>query len=619
MSSAPPTEDAPPTSSSWTRPTARELFDAGSVVVRQEFLSAPPPRVSAPSTAVDARPDADGGRQRGTFGGFTKRYKKENRDRRDGGAVGVGGAREVRLCHDFMRQKCAFGDKCKFSHDIDAYVQSKAPDLPGTCTFVNREGGCPYGVKCRYLGSHDGKAKEAEGETVALEPPKTIEKEMNFFDRDVMVRLRKKMYDFSRANTIVRDVLGQKTEDGDDEGGDDAEAAEESVAKRPKVDDECTDTGAFTKTRPSEKKQIDFKDKLYLAPLTTVGNLPFRRLCKTLGADVTCGEMALATNLLQGQQGEWALLRRHKSEDIFGVQICGGYPDSVTRCCQLLEENIDVDFIDINMGCPIDMICQKGYGSMMLEKPKKMANVIRAASAVLNKCSLTFKTRIAYNEKARVAHTISPKVAEWGAVAMTLHGRTRAQRYRSLADWEYIKLTKEVSSVPLIGNGDVYNQKDYYTHLEEHGVDTCMLARGALIKPWLFTEIKERRDWDISSSERFDIFKSFASFGLEHWGSDTMGVEQTRKYLLEWMSFTYRYTPIGLVDHAFGEVSMTQRPPAFVGRDDLETLMASPNAEDWVKISTMLLGPPPEGFKFQPKHKSNAYETGVAQGDMDQG
>ena len=610
MTTSTPTDDAPTTStpttpSSWTPPTARELFDAGSVVVRREFL-APPPR-------APARDDAEEGRPRGTFGGFTKRYKRENRDRRDGGA------REVRLCHDFLRGACAFGEeKCKFSHDVDVYVKSKAPDLPGTCTFVNREGGCPYGVKCRYLGSHDGNAKEAEGETVALEPPKTVVAEMNFFDRDVMKRLRKKTYDFSRANTIVRDVLGQKTEDGggDDAGGDDAG---ESAAKRAKMDDECTDTGAFTKTRPCEKKQIDFKDKLYLAPLTTVGNLPFRRLCKTLGADVTCGEMALATNLLQGQQGEWALLRRHTSEDIFGVQICGGYPDSVTRCCQLLEENIDVDFIDINMGCPIDMICQKGYGSMMLEKPKKMAHVIRAASAVLNKCSLTFKTRIAYNEKARVAHAISPKVAEWGAAAMTLHGRTRAQRYRSLADWEYIKLTKEVSSVPLIGNGDVYNQKDYYTHLEEHAVDTCMLARGALIKPWLFTEIKERRDWDISSSERFDIFKSFASYGLEHWGSDTLGVEQTRKFLLEWMSFTYRYTPIGLVDRAFGDVSMTQRPPAFVGRDDLETLMASPNAEDWVKISTMLLGPPPEGFKFQPKHKSNAYETGVAQGDMDQG
>ena len=469
MTTSTPTDDAPTTStpttpSSWTPPTARELFDAGSVVVRREFLSAPPPR-------APARDDAEEGRPRGTFGGFTKRYKRENRDRRDGGA------REVRLCHDFLRGACAFGEeKCKFSHDVDAYVKSKAPDLPGTCTFVNREGGCPYGVKCRYLGSHDGNAKEAEGETVGAGTAENRRREMNFFDRDVMKRLRKKTYDFlaripscemcwGRRRRMVAVMTPAAT-------------TGESAAKRAKKDDECTDTGAFTKTRPCEKKQIDFKDKLYLAPLTTVGNLPFRRLCKTLGADVTCGEMALATNLLQGQQGEWALLRRHTSEDIFGVQICGGYPDSVTRCCQLLEENIDVDFIDINMGCPIDMICQKGYGSMMLEKPKKMAHVIRAASAVLNKCSLTFKTRIAYNEKARVAHTISPKVAEWGAAAMTLHGRTRAQRYRSLADWEYIKLTKEVSSVPLIGNGDVYNQKDYYTHLEEHAVDTCMLARA---------------------------------------------------------------------------------------------------------------------------------------------
>jgi tRNA-dihydrouridine synthase len=285
----------------------------------------------------------------------------------------------------------------------------------------------------------------------------------------------------------------------------------------------------------------------------------------------------------------------------------------------------------------------------------------------------------------RRAFTRSPLPA-----AITVHGRTRQQRYSSTADWAYIArcaaaagggsvpetvahvvdgwaqggalareatweawglpaggggaagealrapgaaashapLTLHPPPIPMIGNGDVLSWQEWYAHLGEGGAEggggdgggggsgggeglaTCMLARGALIKPWLPTEIKERRDWDISSGERLDILRDFVAHGLEHWGSDQQGVNHTRRFLLEWLSFLHRYVPVGLMELL--PLRMSDKAPAYTGRNDLETLMASSAASDWVKIAEMLLGPAPPGFAFVPKHKSAG--VGTAEG-----
>lgn len=259
-------------------------------------------------------------------------------------------------------------------------------------------------------------------------------------------------------------------------------------------------------------------------------------------------------------------------------------------------------------------MCSKGAGSACLTRPKRMEEIVRSVSTVLD-CPLTVKMRKGYNVGADIAHELIPKLGEWGASAVTLHGRTREQRYSRLADWEYIHTCANVAkteypSMSVIGNGDVLSWQQHVAAVEHDdgqpsNVATTYVARGALIKPWIFTEIKERRDWDISASERLDIMKKFVRNGLEHWGSDARGVETCRRFLLEWLSFTHRYIPVGLLEVLPQQSNW--RPPAFVGRNDLETLLASPDPRDWIFISEMLLGKAPPGFRFTAKHKANAY------------
>ncbi|KMZ64761.1 putative tRNA-dihydrouridine synthase [Zostera marina] len=573
---------------------------------------------------------------------------------------------------------CKYGANCRLSHDLDGFLKQKEEDLPGNCPFLEIGECCPYGIACRYSGTHREAAVSATSTVLNIKLSET-----NSLNKDVQRHLWKNTFKFpmadaqlkllglkkgnySKGNDEIKDIengtdrshIPTKCDDDDtistivddapskicvnngslEDASDVNDIRPQKKAKIP-IDEECditkTDNGTapmeiekhsrgetdslnqkgnstivdvFPTIHTREKKLIDFRNKLYLAPLTTVGNLPFRRLCKVLGADITCGEMAMCTNLLQGQASEWALLRRHSSEDIFGVQLCGAYPDTVARTVELINSECSVDFIDINMGCPIDIVVNKGAGSSLLTKPMRIKNIIQAASGTVDK-PLTIKVRTGFFEGRNRVDSLIADISNWGASAVTIHGRSRQQRYSKVADWDYIHqcASKTSGSLQVLGNGDIFSHLDWNKHKSDcPKLSTCMIARGALVKPWIFTEIKEERLWDISSGERFDILKKFVHFGLEHWGSDSKGVETTRYFLLEWLSYTYRYVPIALLDVI--PQRLNWRPPGYYGRDDLETLMASDSAADWIRISEMLLGKVPGDFGFAPKHKSNAYD-----------
>ncbi|XP_042363078.1 tRNA-dihydrouridine(47) synthase [NAD(P)(+)]-like [Plectropomus leopardus] len=533
---------------------------------------------------------------------------------------------EKRLCLSVIQdnRECPYGDKCQFHHDVAKYLASKPADIGESCYLYDTFGKCGYGLSCRFAKAHttaDFKTMENAELVKANEGRVTVK---NSLSKDLQNRLRKRSVAFKKSAEYLQ-ILSNNKDKREQQGNGDTRAAEVSTdpaggEQHASAEAETTSSqdkqspvktvGPLTdvdviKLRQCEKKQVDFQDKLYLAPLTTCGNLPFRRVCKRFGADITCGEMAMCTNLLQGQQSEWALLKRHESEDVFGVQVEGCFPDTMTRCAELINNNTDVDFVDINSGCPIDLVYKKGGGCGLMTRTRKFEQIIKGMNYVLD-VPLTVKIRTGVQEKSNIAHKLIPEMKNWGVSLITLHGRSREQRYTKLADWDYITTCSKLASpVPLFGNGDILSYEDAMK-ARETGVSGIMIARGALIKPWIFTEIKESRHWDISSSERLDILRDFTNFGLEHWGSDTRGVEKTRSFMLEWLSFMCRYIPVGLLERVPQKIN--ERPPYYMGRNYLESLMASQHVGDWVRISEMLLGPVPKNFNFLPKHKANAYK-----------
>jgi tRNA-dihydrouridine synthase 3 len=502
-----------------------------------------------------------------------------------------------------------------YSHDIEKFMREKPPDLKGACPFGGG-GACRFGKRCRFYGSHGSEDEKAGEQKKTSIKNDANDAELNALSDETQRLLAKCAFALPRSDAVLK-AMGVPVKCVSRTQAARVYGASTRAQERDREGHLGVSEPGGRLDRPGWlPPPPDFRGKLYVAPLTTVGNMPFRRACVRAGADVTVSEMAMAANLLKGDRREWALVRRHASETCFGVQVCGGYPDLMARVGELLDSTTQCDFVDINMGCPIDGVCNKGAGASLFKDKEGLARcekTVRCASRAMRSTPLTIKIRMGYEDDPAkyVAHEVLARARGWGAAAATLHGRTRQQRYSRDADWEYIERCARVAArdgdgLPLVGNGDVFGWADYARRMRSGHLATCMIGRGALVKPWVFTEIKERRVWDISATERLAYFDQFARDGLEHWGADEKGVETTRRFMLEWMSYTHRYVPVGLIERGVTQ-KMTLRPMPYEGRNELETMLASDDVRDWIALSEMFLGKPAKSFAFVPKHASNSY------------
>lgn len=228
---------------------------------------------------------------------------------------------------------------------------------------------------------------------------------------------------------------GRKKKSATSEGSDGVITLKEDQTGTPKIQSSPADSPDVP-LRPLEKKRLNFEGKLYLAPLTTVGNLPFRRLCVGYGADITIGEMGLAQEFLSGNKNEWSLVKRHPSERFFGVQLCGNRPQTLVAATEHLKrETQDIDFIDVNSGCPIDLVVKKGAGSALLDQGGKLSKILRGMNIAAGETPVTIKMRTGLKTGHNTTHKLmSRAIREWGVGALTvrrlqLRNSTRTTKY----------------------------------------------------------------------------------------------------------------------------------------------------------------------------------------------
>ena len=279
---------------------------------------------------------------------------------------------------------------------------------------------------------------------------------------------------------------------------------------------------------------IELKNNVFLAPMAGVTDLPFRILCKEMGAGLVVSEMVSSKGMYYKDPGTKHLTQVDPKERPIAIQIFGSDPKIMANVVSdQLNNREDVDMIDINMGCPAPKIVKNGDGSALMKDPKLAREIIREVVKASSK-PVTLKIRMGWDHNSINGVDIAKMAEEEGIAALTIHARTKDMFYSGVADWDFIKKLKASISIPVIGNGDIFQPEDGVRMFNHTGCDAIAIGRGAQGNPWIFKRIKNMME---GKADRPPTIEEIINLSIRHLDlvcsikGERTGVREMRKHV----------------------------------------------------------------------------------------